>query len=122
MAEAFLNFLAGDKYYSESAGLEPGTLNPLVVQSMLEVGLDISDKKTNDVFDFLKEGRKYDYVITVCDETSGEKCPYFPGNSKRLHWSFDDPSKLTGSEEEKLERIKIIRDKIKEKIINFINE
>lgn len=120
MAEAFLNNLAGDKFYAESAGLEPGILNPLVVKAMNEVGIDISGKKTNDVFEYLKEKRKYDYVITVCDESSGERCPVFPGIAKKTGWSFDDPSKLTGTEKEKLEAIRIIRDKIKNKIQEFI--
>jgi arsenate reductase (thioredoxin) len=122
MAEAFLNTLAGDRFYAESAGLTPGTLNPLVVKSLLEVGIDISDKKTNDVNDFLKEGRSYDYVITVCDDADGERCPYFPGGGKKIHKSFSDPSKFTGTDEEKMVKVRKVRDEIKEYIEQFIKE
>ena len=121
MAEAFMNYYGGEKFISESAGIEPGKLNPLVIKAMLETGIDISNNKTKSVFDFLEAGKTYDYVITVCDETSGERCPYFPGNSKRLHWTFDDPSAFTGTDEEKLIKIKEIRDKIKNRIKEFIS-
>lgn len=120
MAEAFMNNLFSDKYHAESAGLEPGNLNPLVVKAMSEVGLDISGNKTKSVDDMISAGKTYDYVITVCDETSAERCPVFPGGGKRIHWSFDDPSALTGTVDEKMVRIRQIRDEIKEKIINFI--
>jgi arsenate reductase len=120
MAEAFLNTLGGNIFSAESAGLEPGKLNPLVVKSMSETGIDISGNKTKDVFDFLSKGRQFDFVITVCDETSGERCPFFPGNSKRLHWTFEDPSSFTGTEAEKLFNIAKVRDAIKLKIEEFI--
>ena len=122
MAEAFLNKLAGDKFNAESAGLEAGILNPLVVKVMQEIGIDISRKETNDVFDLYKQGRMYSYVITVCDESNGERCPLFPGITQKIAWSFDDPSKLTGTDEEKLNIIRMIRDKIKIKIQEFIKE
>jgi arsenate reductase (thioredoxin) len=122
MAEAFLNTIGGDKFSAESAGLEPGLLNPLVVKSMGEAGIDISQNRTKDVFEFFKEGRKFDYVITVCDEASGERCPIFPGALKKIHWSFADPSAFTGTEEEKLKRISEVRDSIRLKIQEFINK
>jgi len=122
MAEAFLNQIAGDRFEVESAGLEPGTLNPIVVDVMKEIGIDISNKKTNDVFDFFKQGRMYRYVITVCDETAAEKCPIFPGITKRIHWSFPDPSALKGSYEEKIKGTKKIRDQIAEKIKDWLKE
>jgi len=122
MAEAFLNQIAGDRFEDESAGLEPGTLNPIVVDVMKEIGIDISNKKTNDVFDFFKQGRMYRYVITVCDETAAEKCPIFPGITKRIHWSFPDPSALKGSYEEKIKGTKKIRDQIAEKIKDWLKE
>lgn len=120
MAEAFLNYLGENDFIAESAGLEPGKLNPYVVTVLKEIGIDISGKETNDVFSFYREGRIYDYVITVCDETAGERCPLFPGISERLHWSFEDPSALKGTDEEILLRVRIIRDKIKNQIIEFI--
>src|SRR5882757_4670461 len=99
MAEAWMNELCPDFFEAESAGLEPGTLNPLVVEAMSEVGIDISGKETRAVFDVFKSGKLFSYVITVCDETSAERCPIFPGVTKRLHWSFPDPSTLVGSRE-----------------------
>lgn len=104
MAEAFLKQLGGDKFIAESAGLEPGELNPLVVEAMKEIGIDISENTTKSVFEFFKQGKIFNYVITVCDETSGERCPLFPGRTVRLRWSFDDPSALIGAKEDKLER------------------
>jgi arsenate reductase (thioredoxin) len=120
MAEAFLNNLGKEKFIAESAGLEPGTLNPIVVDSMKEIGIDISKNKTKSVFDFFKQGKLYSHVITVCDESNSEKCPIFPGLTQRLHWSFPDPSGLTGTYEEKLAITGKIRDQIKEKIVAFI--
>ncbi len=122
MAEAFLNNMGGDLFEAESAGIEKGKLNPLVVKVMGEAGIDISGKQTNEVLDFLKEGRKYDAVVTVCDAANAEKCPVFPGKVKRLAWSFTDPSQFAGTEEEKLERTRLVRDEIKEKITDFITE
>ena len=116
MAEAWMNHLCGDEFEAQSAGLEPGTLNPLVVEAMAEVGIDISHKGTQRVFDVWKSGSVFTYVVTVCDETSAEKCPIFPGPTRRLHWSFPDPSTLTGSHEEKLATVGKIRDEIRAKI------
>jgi arsenate reductase (thioredoxin) len=121
MAEAFLNTLGGNNFSAESAGLEPGQLNPLVVKSMEEIGIDISKNKTKDVFEFYKNEKQFDYVITVCDETSGERCPVFPGNLIRMHWSFEDPSSFTGTEEEKLIKIANVRNAIKLKVEEFVN-
>lgn len=120
VAEAFTNALGGGVVSAESAGLEPGTLNPLVVKSMMEIGFDISGNRTKDVFEFHKSGKKYDYVITVCDEASGQRCPIFPGALKTIHWSFEDPSSFTGTEEEKLKRVSEVRDAIKTRVEEFI--
>jgi len=122
MAEAWLNQICADFFAAESAGLEPGTLNPLVVEAMGEVGIDISKKKTQAVFDVFKSGRLFSYVITVCDETSAEKCPIFPGVAKRLHWSFPDPSTLVGSREHNLVEVRKIRDEIRDKIQAWCEE
>ena len=94
MAEAFLNDVCPGEFDAESAGLEPGTLNPLAVAAMQEIGIDISAKSTKSAFDLFKAGRRYSYVVTVCDEASAERCPIFPGNARRLHWSFPDPAEL----------------------------
>jgi arsenate reductase (thioredoxin) len=122
MAEAWLNQICGDVFAAESAGLEPGTLNPLVVEAMQEVGIDISQKETRAVFDVFKTGKLFAYVITVCDETSAEKCPIFPGVTKRLHWSFPDPSALVGSRENKLVEVRKIRDEIRDKVQTWCEE
>lgn len=116
MAEAWLNHLHGDQFEAQSAGLEPGALNPLAVKVMQEVGIDISGKTTKRVFDLVKAGEVFSYAIAVCDQASAERCPIFPGFTKRLQWSFPDPSAVTGSEEEKLEKVREIRDGIKAKI------
>lgn len=120
MAETYLNYFGQDHFIAESAGLEPGTLNPLVVEVMKQDGFDISNNKTKSVFQFFKEGRRYQYVITVCDESHAEKCPLFPGQVQRLHWSFPDPSQLQGTHEEKLKETEKIRDQIKNKVKEFI--
>jgi len=120
MAEAFMNQLGGDKFEAHSAGLEPGKLNPIVVESMKEIGIDISGKKTQGVFDLLKNGEFFGYVITVCDEASGERCPLFPGVGKTIHWGFPDPSALQGTHEDKLQETRRIRDIIKTKVAEFI--
>jgi arsenate reductase len=122
MAESFLNKYGGNKFIAESAGLDAGTLNPIVVDAMQEIGIDISANKTKDVFDFYKAGKRFNYVVTVCDESNAERCPIFPGTIEKLHWSFKDPSALEGSYEEKLRETRIIRDEIKNKIIKWIEE
>jgi arsenate reductase len=92
MAEAFLNDICGAEFEAQSAGLEPGTLNPLVVEVMREAGLDISRNKTQAVFDVFKSGQLFAYVVTVCSEAEAGGCPIFPGPAQRLHWPFPDPS------------------------------
>ena len=122
MAEAFLNDICGDHFEAHSAGLEPGTLNPLAVETMREIGIDISRKGTQSVFDVFRSGELFAYVITVCDETSAERCPIFPGVTTRLHWSFPDPAALTGTREERLAGTREIRDQIRERIEMWCDE
>jgi arsenate reductase len=122
MAEAFLNQICGDTFEAHSAGLEPGKLNPAVVEAMREVGIDISGNKTKGVFDYIKAGTLFTHVITVCDEASAERCPIFPGITKRLHWSFPDPSGFQGTPEEKLAGTRTVRDTIKAKIESWCAE
>lgn len=122
MAEAWLNELCGDCFEAQSAGLEPGSINPLVVQVMKEVEIDLTGKKTQRVFDVWKSGQIFHYVITVCSEADAKGCPIFPSVCKKLHWPFPDPSKLTGTEEEKLEQTRQIRDAIRAKIEQWCQE
>lgn len=119
MAEAFLKKYGGDRFEVESAGLEPGSLNPFVVEAMQEVGIDISGNKTKSVFDLYKQGRRYHYVITVCDETKAEKCPIFPGTLKQLHWGLEDPASFWGTHDEILGKTRLIRDEIRLKVEQF---
>ncbi len=123
MAEAFLNTMAGQKYEAASAGLEPGELNPLAVEVMREVGIDISRNKTKSVFDLYQRGELFSYVITVCDARAAERCPTFPGLlTKTLNWSMDDPASFSGTREEKLEKTRRVRDAIKAKIEAFLQD
>ena len=122
MAEAWLRHLCPDVFEAESAGLEPGTLNPLAVEVMREAGIDISKNKTKSVFDMVKSGRLFGYVITVCDESNAERCPIFPGYTKNLHWNFPDPSAFTGTREERLARTREVRDRIRQRIVDWCAE
>ncbi len=120
MAEELLRKLAGDRFEVASAGIEPGQLNPVVVEVLKEERIDIACKRTQSVMDLLKRGNLYSYVITVCDEASAERCPIFPGVAKRLHWGFTDPSTFEGSWDEKLSRTRAVRDEIKNKIDGWL--
>jgi arsenate reductase len=121
MAEALLRQLGGEHFEAESAGFEPGKLNPIVVEVLKEVGIDISQAKTKSVFDLYKQGRIYQYVVTVCDESKAESCPIFPGIVRaRMHWSFQDPAAFQGSPEERLAKTRVVRDEIKAKIEEFV--
>jgi len=122
MTEEFIRQAAGDTLEVLSAGIEPGTLNPTVVELLKEDGIDITGKQTRSVFDLHRAGETFDYVIAVCDAEAAERCPIFPAEKQRLHWPFPDPSRATGSIEEKLAYIRPIRDQIKTKAVAFVNE
>jgi arsenate reductase len=122
MAAAFLKQLGGDRYQVESAGFEPGRLNPLAVAAMRDTGIDISNNTTQSVFDLYRAGRLFDYVIGVCDAASAERCPIFPGVTKRLDWSFADPSTFTGTDVERLKQTVTVRDEIRETIKKWLAE
>ncbi len=122
MAEAYFNHFCNEHFEAESSGLEPGVLNPLAVTVLQEEGIDISQKPTKSVFDHVKSGKLFAYVVTVCDETSAERCPIFAGVTTRVHWSFPDPSALQGSDEEKQAKTREIRDLIKAKVKEFCAE
>jgi arsenate reductase (thioredoxin) len=120
MAEAIINHFYGDRFTAESAGFEKGVLNPYAVKALSEINIDISKNQTKEVFDLFKEGRFYSYVITVCDESNAERCPIFPGVINIIHWSFPDPSTFTGTETEKLNKTKEVRDEIKIQIDEWV--
>lgn len=112
MGEAFLRHYAGNRFEVFSAGIEQGSMNPLVVKAMAEIGIGMEGQYAKKAQDFVDRGEHFDYVITVCDESNAERCPMFPGKHKRMHWGFPDPSALKGTEEEKLAGIRPIRDEI----------
>lgn len=120
IAEALLKNLGGEKFEVESAGLEPGKLNPLAIEVMKENGIDISQNKTQSVFELYKQNKIYDYVITVCDESQSAKCPTFLGAGKKLHWEFPDPASFTGTWEEKLQQTRLVRDQIENAIKEWL--
>lgn len=117
MAEAMANHYHGDIIIAESAGFEPGRpLNELAVEAMKEIGIDISGNRSKGVFDLFKKGDMYGYVITVCDESTAERCPVFPGVTKRLHWSLEDPASFTGTFKERMAQTREVRESIKKRL------
>jgi arsenate reductase len=122
MAEAFLNQICGDRFVGESAGLEPGTINPLVVEVMREAGINLSGKETRAVSDVWKSGKMFSYVVAVCAEAEAKGCPVFPGVAIRLSWPFPDPSQVAGTDEEKVAAVRRIRDDLRTKIENWCAE
>ena len=113
MAEGYLRHVAGDRFEVLSAGIEPKGLNPLAVEAMAEVGIDISRQKSTDVTDFL--GENIPLVVTVC-QNAKEKCPIFPGSYKPLHWNLDDPAAVQGTHDQRLAAFRRIRDELITKI------
>lgn len=109
MAEGLLRKLGGEHFEVFGAGTEKTRVHPLAIDAMRESGIDITGQssKTLDAF----TGEHFDYVITVCDRAN-ESCPIFPGDTERIHWSFDDPSAATGTDEERLRAFRTIRDSI----------
>jgi arsenate reductase len=122
MAEAMLNRLGKGWLKAESAGLEPKSIDGLVVTVMDEIGYDLSRKRSKDVFSFYKQGRLFDYVITVCDKETEDGCPVFPGIVERLNWPFEDPSEVQGDDDERLSKVRNIRDAILLRIELFIKD
>ncbi len=113
MAEGLLHHLAGDRFEVHSAGTEATSVRPEAVRVMAEIGADISGQESKTLERYL--GESFEYVITVCDDAN-EACPVFPGARNRLHWSFEDPSRATGADEERLEVFRKVRDRIRSRI------
>lgn len=116
MAEGLLRKQAGDQFEVSSAGTEATRVHPLAIIAMRDAGIDISrqQSKTLDAF----SGEHFDYVITVCD-LANERCPIFPGDTARIHWSFDDPTAVTGTDEQRLRAFKQVRDMIQQRLRTF---
>jgi arsenate reductase (thioredoxin) len=113
MAEGLLRDLAGDQFEVMSAGTEATHVRPLAIRALDEIGVDISGQESKSLERYLDE--PIDYVITVCDDAN-EACPFFPGAQNRLHWSFEDPSRAEGSDEERLAVFRRVRDGIKDRV------
>ena len=116
MAEGLLRDLAGDKFEVESAGTIASFVRPQAIAAMAEIGIDISGHRSKCLDEFLDT--EFEYVITVCDNAN-ESCPVFPGNVRRIHWSFDDPAEAKGDDEDVAEVFRRVRDEIREKLRSF---
>jgi len=117
MAEGWLRHLAGDRFEVFSAGTHPVGLNPVSVEAMAEVGIDISAHRSKSVSEFLTQ--PFEYVITVCDRAK-ESCPIWPGPTHLLHWSFDDPAEVVGANEARRQLFRRVRDEILGRIKGFL--
>ena len=119
IAEAWFRYLGGARIEVESAGTEVTQVNPLAAQVMAEVGIDLSAHTSKHLARFLDQ--RWDYVITVCSQAA-EACPVFPGATHREHWDFADPSRVAGSKEERLQVFRQTRDKMRERVLQFLQE
>ncbi|HMT08781.1 MAG TPA: arsenate reductase ArsC [Pyrinomonadaceae bacterium] len=119
MAEGLLRHIAGDKFEVESAGTIASFVRPQAIAAMAEIGIDISGHRSKCLDEFLD--KEFDNVITVCDNAN-ETCPIFPGDAKRIHWSFDDPAEAVGSGEEQLALFRRVRDEIKVALDEFASQ
>lgn len=117
MAEGLLRHRGGTRYQVFSAGTHPSVVNPLAIEAMREMGIDINHHHSKSVDEFAE--KEFDYVITVCDNAN-ENCPIFPGRAQRIHWSFDDPAIAEGTQEEKLSVFRRVRDEIAARISEFL--
>ncbi len=121
MGEAFIKEAGGDRFEVESAGIEPWELNPIMVQAMMEIGIDISRNRNKEVADFIRRGDFFDSVVTVFDEASAERCHIFRGSAKRHDGGFPAPSALQGTVDEKLQAVRNIRDDIRAKVDDWVS-
>ena len=117
IAEGWLRHLAGDRFSAYSAGLEPSSLNPLAVEAMQEIGIDISGQHSKDVVGLL--GQHFPYIITVCDRAR-DSCPIFPGVCIRQHWPIEDPARAPGSHDQRMQVFRTTRDEIGAQVRSFI--
>jgi arsenate reductase len=117
MAEGLLRDLANDRFEVASAGVSPTHVRPEAIAVMREIGIDISPHHSKSVEEFT--GQEFDYVITVCDNAN-EQCPIFPGNTKRIHWGFEDPAAAEGDDETRLAVFRRVRDEILQRLRHFV--
>jgi arsenate reductase len=119
MAEGLLRHDAGDRFAVESAGVNPTAVKREAIKALSEIGIDISGHRSKSVDEFINQ--EFDYVITVCDNAN-EQCPVFPGTTKRIHWSFEDPAAASGTDEARLNVFRKVRDEIREQLNRFVAE
>lgn len=117
MAEGFLRHLAGDRFEAFSAGLRRTQVNPLAIKAMAEIGIDISGQRSKSIDEF--RDKSFDYVIAVCANAS-RACPTFSSTHENIHWNLDDPAQIKGSQEERIAFFRLVRNQIKDKIVNLL--
>lgn len=117
MAEGLLRHDGADVFEVVSAGIDPGFVRPEAVEAMREIGIDISSHRSKSIDEFIAQ--PFDYVITVCDNAN-QRCPVFPGASRRIHWSIEDPAAIGGDDETRLEAFRLARDELRERLLGFI--
>jgi len=117
MGEGLFRHEGRGLYEVSSAGTKPTHVRPEAIAVMKELGIDISGHRSKSVNDF--DGQSFDYVVTVCDNAR-DSCPIFPGAVQRIHWSFEDPAAVEGSETERLAAFRRIRDQIHERVTAFV--
>jgi arsenate reductase len=120
MAEAFLRSYAGDRFEAYSAGIEPKDIHPLAKKVMNELGIDISGQHSKALKDYMGKIH-FGYLITVCSEADANCPTTFPGMGKRLRWDLEDPAKFKGTDDEKLNKFREIRDQIRKRIMEWVN-
>ena len=119
MAEGLLRHIAANRFEVHSAGTVASFVRPQAISAMDEIGIDISSHRSKSVDEFA--GQDFDYVITVCDNAN-QNCPIFPGKTRRIHWSFEDPAEAAGSEEEVRSVFRHVRDQIQKRLEDFAAE
>jgi len=113
MAEGLLRHNAGNRFEVFSAGTKPTQVRPEAIAVMQELGIDISSHRSKSVDEFA--GQDFDCVVTVCDNAKAN-CPIFPGSTKQIHWSFEDPAAVEGSQEQRLSAFRRVRDELRERL------
>jgi arsenate reductase len=119
IAEALVRRYAPTQFEVHSAGLDPGTVHPLVAPVMAEVGIDISQQRSKSIHEYLGRLTAH-YLIVVC-ENAERNCPkIFPGRGERLFWPFDDPASVEGTDDERLAAFRRVRDQIDARIREWL--
>ena len=119
MGEGLFRADGGREFEVFSAGTKPSSVRLEAIAVMKEIGIDISGHRSKSVDEFVRQ--PFDFVVTVCDNAR-ESCPVFPARTQRIHWSFEDPAAVQGSETERLAAFRRIRDEIHGRVREFVRE